>query len=737
MPEARKIVVIHPPQEVENDFIDYPYFTGFPAMSLAEALKLQGHHVHLLDAFARPGAGFHPLRGDKAMFGVPFAALVEPLKDADFDWAIVHFTTFALRGGFSQGLAFLLSRLRELRPHSRVIGAELYAGGMHRIEPDGEMLQSLYTQLDAFVSLEGEETIPELVASDEIEGFLVEGTPISADTLEKITPPGRDPAAREAFVTFLAGIKGLPKVSQYRIDEATLPVYFSRGCPFSCSFCSNPYQDYRAVSMATVDAILERAVEQGFNRLFVLDDAANVRKDFSTLLERVADGGLRLEFPNGLRADLLTRDQVELLTRVTDTLTISAESASSRLQVETLGKSVSPAHVERVAEWCSEAGLKLYVHWMVALPGETREETSATLESARKLLDESGAGPLVQYATPIPGTAMAASSPAVGAALGPRMQHFPSYLPESVSRTELADAVRLLRQRAREARTRKVIINITYRCNNHCLFCAVGNRIQEDLPFDYIQEVLERYRSEGVGQLDLDGGEPTLHPRLFDIVKLASRLGYHPINITTNARRLAYPDFARRVLNSGVTSILVSIHGPNTSVHEQITGVPGSFMETMDGIRNALAYRPGSVDLGINTTLSTHNYTLVEQLVEILYPLGMERFNIQFLTPFGRAAAEVVPDPAEAAGVVRSVIDKWKDRVRFQVINLPYCYLQGLEEFVAQDLGKLSRNMVFVTKQEVNLYEYLASTRAYDDSCAGCLYRVACDGKYDFSEVLD
>jgi len=201
---------------------------------------------------------------------------------------------------------------------------------------------------------------------------------------------------------------------------------------------------------------------------------------------------------------------------------------------------------------------------------------------------------------------------------------------------------------------------------------------------------------------------------------------------STNARRLSYPGFARKLLDSGISNLLISIHGHTAEIHEKNTAAPGGFEETMAGLHNAISLNPGDVDLGVNTTLSVHNCLHLEKLTRALHELGVVKINIQFLTPFGRAAAEVVPEPKKAAEVVRGVISRWSDRMTFQVINLPYCYLEGLEAFVAPDLGKLSRNMVFVTKEEVNLYKYLADTRVLDEGCSNCLYRVACDGKYDF-----
>src|SRR5262245_65194804 len=83
---------------------------------------------------------------------------------------------------------------------------------------------------------------------------------------------------------------------------------------------------------------------------------------------------------------------------------------------------------------------------------------------------------------------------------------------------------------------RKLIMNITYKCANRCVFCATGDRVTAALGWDKIEEILRQHRSEGTDQLDIDGGEPTTHPRLADAIGLARELGYRSINLTTNGR---------------------------------------------------------------------------------------------------------------------------------------------------------------------------------------------------------
>src|SRR5690606_1066380 len=66
-----------------------------------------------------------------------------------------------------------------------------------------------------------------------------------------------------------------------------------------------------------------------------------------------------------------------------------------------------------------------------------------------------------------------------------------------------------------------------------------------------LREQLAHYRRQGVELLDIDGGEPTLHPELLLLIRHARALGYRAINVTTNSRLCAYESFAARLVHSG------------------------------------------------------------------------------------------------------------------------------------------------------------------------------------------
>jgi hypothetical protein len=81
------------------------------------------------------------------------------------------------------------------------------------------------------------------------------------------------------------------------------------------------------------------------------------------------------------------------------------------------------------------------------------------------------------------------------------------------------------------------------------------------------------------------------------------------------------------------------------------------------------------------------------------------------------------------------VIDAWRDRMKLQVINLPYCFMPGYEEFLAGDLAKLARHMAFVNNERVNLAQYLAERRVRKPVCESCPHACFCAGFYELDDV--
>jgi hypothetical protein len=80
-------------------------------------------------------------------------------------------------------------------------------------------------------------------------------------------------------------------------------------------------------------------------------------------------------------------------------------------------------------------------------------------------------------------------------------------------------------------------------------------------------------------------------------------------------------------------------------------------------------------------------------------------------------------------------IDAFRDRMKLQVINLPFCFMPGYEEHLLGDLLKLERHMIFVNNDEVNLFSYLRDRRRKKDVCETCPHAIFCGGFFELEDV--
>jgi MoaA/NifB/PqqE/SkfB family radical SAM enzyme len=302
---------------------------------------------------------------------------------------------------------------------------------------------------------------------------------------------------------------------------------------------------------------------------------------------------------------------------------------------------------------------------------------------------------------------------------------------------ELRTLRQLLTIRRDFSHTRKVIINLTYKCNNYCTFCAVGNRLYENGDFEFHKRMLREYRERGCDLADFDGGEPTIYPQLLKIIKYARHLGYRQVNVTSNGRTMSHAPTCERILQSGITTLCISCHGPTAAIHDERVAVKGAFNQTVQGIANVVAMKPAWLDFAVNITLTNGNYEELPAYFKLMHTLRVPKLNIQFLTPFGRTDESIVPDPANIAPILKPLLDEYGDKMVIYLINVPFCYFQGYERFVTGDVLKLERNMVFVTQEKVNLFKYLAGTRKREACCDECAFAVACEGFYCFDEIWD
>ncbi|MBI5477778.1 MAG: methyltransferase domain-containing protein [Deltaproteobacteria bacterium] len=152
-------------------------------------------------------------------------------------------------------------------------------------------------------------------------------------------------------------------------------------------------------------------------------------------------------------------------------------------------------------------------------------------------------------------------------------------------------------------------------CNCRCTICPVdAATAPPGLVAGQIPRALQRRseaRREGdAGQLAvLVGGEPFVRHDVFGLLRRIREAGLLP-GLVTNGRALCYPEARRRLGNAGLAYLRVQLFGWEES-HDQVTRVPGSFRQTLDGLR-ALEDEGAAADASLDVSLALSPDTLAD-----------------------------------------------------------------------------------------------------------------------------
>ena len=158
----------------------------------------------------------------------------------------------------------------------------------------------------------------------------------------------------------------------------------SRGCPFSCVYCSKALRTSYGNQMRyrSAEGIVEemRLLQRlGVNVMVFTDDVFNLDRDrVLHLCEAILRAGLRNQWTAEGRVRPGDLEMFRMMRRAgCSTFSMGVESGSPRI-LESLRKGVTVEEIEEAFRRAREAGLWRVAFFMVACPGETAEDFDAT-----------------------------------------------------------------------------------------------------------------------------------------------------------------------------------------------------------------------------------------------------------------------------------------------------------------------------------------------------------------------
>ena len=193
----------------------------------------------------------------------------------------------------------------------------------------------------------------------------------------------------------------------------------------------------------------------------------------------------------------------------------------------------------------------------------------------------------------------------------------------------------------------------------HC-YQRADRPLPDELTLEEKINVVRQFDEAGVAAVALSGGEPTIHPHFYRIVKeLADRDIY--VSVATNGTFFANKRNLERAAKVGLRYVEVSVDSAKPEVHDRFRGVPGAWEKAVQALRNA-------VELGVNngmaTTVTKLNIHEVEDILDLAEEIGVNRVIFFNFVPTGRGEASAWLDltPEEREEFLKTVYKEMKRR---------------------------------------------------------------------------
>jgi len=163
----------------------------------------------------------------------------------------------------------------------------------------------------------------------------------------------------------------------------------------------------------------------------------------------------------------------------------------------------------------------------------------------------------------------------------------------------------------------------------------------------------------GIPHVVFTGGEPTLRDDLLQLIAHTQKIGLVS-GLVTNGRRLKDETYFKSLVDAGLDHVQVTLESYDPKVHDRITGVKGSWKETVQGLKNAIASPIYTIS---NTTLNQYNVKDILKTIDFVHSLGLQQFACNSLIYSGKAP-EVAKDFALDEASLEPILTQIRDRAR-------------------------------------------------------------------------
>ncbi len=196
---------------------------------------------------------------------------------------------------------------------------------------------------------------------------------------------------------------------------------------------------------------------------------------------------------------------------------------------------------------------------------------------------------------------------------------------------------------------RLVAWELTRSCNLNCIHCraaAEKGPYTGELSKEKVFKIMDDIDKVGKPIIILTGGEPLLRDDIFEIASYGNDKGFRMVMATNGT--LVNEENMKKMLDSGIQRISLSIDGSTAKQHDDFRKVDGAFLSVMRAIEICKKF---NMPFQINTTITKLNINEIPAILDLSVEKGAVALHIFLLVPTGRgkelAEQEIPPDEYE------------------------------------------------------------------------------------------
>lgn len=165
------------------------------------------------------------------------------------------------------------------------------------------------------------------------------------------------------------------------------PIITTRGCPFSCVFCSAPLLSGKSIRKRSPKKVMKEVEllynKFGIREIHIVDDNFTLDKNHAvSVLEKIADSKLpiSLAFPNGIRLNTIDEELLDLMKKSgVYLISVGIESGSDET-LKRMNKRLNMKIIREKAELIKSKEIDLAAFFIIGFPDEAVHDIKKTIQ---------------------------------------------------------------------------------------------------------------------------------------------------------------------------------------------------------------------------------------------------------------------------------------------------------------------------------------------------------------------